>query len=476
MANGNAIDFSKYASGGPIDFTKYAGAPSTSSVPPVLAAAASPSVQPKAPLFGNIESIGPAPQSSWLNDLESDIRYGTGTTLPGRILGKEGFNIGSLHIPGLGATGVNRLKRARHKQGSVVYDKRRKVWNYLYCENGARRTKLIGSLRDFPTKAAAWRAADEFRASLQMQSSNSPTVKTLVEQYRTEKMSQRLSTRLGYDAWLNNHIVPRWGDSPLSDMQARPVDLWLQSLSLSPKSKVHIRGLLHSLWDYAMWRSDVPTQRNPMELVTIRGATKRTRKPRSLTVEEFQRFLQPLEEPFRTIALVCVCFGLRISECLALKWSDVDWLNGKLRVERGIVRQQVDDVKTIHSQKQMSIDRELLVTLKAWRQATQFSAAEDWMFASPVQLGGLPWSYPWIWRVFQRAASQAGIGKLGTHTMRHSYRAWLDAVGTSIAVQQKLMRHTDIRTTMNVYGDVVTDEMAQAHSKVVGLALSKQLN
>jgi len=43
-----------------------------------------------------------------------------------------------------------------------------------------------------------------------------------------------------------------------------------------------------------------------------------------------------------------------------------------------------------------------------------------------------------------------------------------------IAVQQKLMRHSDIRTTMNVYGDVVTDEMAQAHSKVVGLALAQR--
>ncbi len=33
------------------------------------------------------------------------------------------------------------------------------------------------------------------------------------------------------------------------------------------------------------------------------------------------------------------------------------------------------------------------------------------------------------------------------------------------------MRHSDIRTTMNIYGDIVTDEMSQAHSKVVGLAL-----
>jgi len=55
--------------------------------------------------------------------------------------------------------------------------------------------------------------------------------------------------------------------------------------------------------------------------------------------------------------------------------------------------------------------------------------------------------------------------------MRHSYRSWLDAADTSIAVQQKLMRHADIRTTLNVYGDVVTNQESEAHSKIVGLAL-----
>jgi hypothetical protein len=48
---------------------------------------------------------------------------------------------------------------------------------------------------------------------------------------------------------------------------------------------------------------------------------------------------------------------------------------------------------------------------------------------------------------------------------RHSYRSWLDAVGTAIAVQQKLMRYSDIRTALNIYGDVVTNEMAEAHAK-----------
>ena len=104
---------------------------------------------------------------------------------------------------------------------------------------------------------------------------------------------------------------------------ARPIDLWLQSLTLAPKSKVHIRGLIRTLWDFAMWRGDVPVQRNPMELVNIKGATKRVRKARSLTVEEFQCLCHELEEPFHTIALICVCLGLRISEALALKWISI---------------------------------------------------------------------------------------------------------------------------------------------------------
>jgi len=359
--------------------------------------------------------------------------------------------------------------RERHKTGSLVFDKARGTWRFLQWVNGKRKTQTIGTKREFPTKASAWKAV---KPLAQVSTSTAPSVNTLVEQYRAEKMPTRHSTRQGYNSWLKNHIVPKWGGCVLSDVQARPVELWLQSLALAPKSRREIRGLLRILWDFAMWRGDVPTQRNPMELVAVKGASKRMQKPRSLTVAEFQKFVTQLREPFRTMALLCVCFGLRISEALALRWSDVDWLNGKLTVERGIVCQRVDAVKTETSQQTVTVSTSVLEVLKRWKQTTQFSAQGDWIFASPTQLGKLPWSYPYVWLMFQNAASGAGIGKLGTHTMRHSYRAWLDAVGTTIAVQQKLMRHADIRTTMNVYGDIVTDEMMVASGKVAGLALN----
>lgn len=145
---------------------------------------------------------------------------------------------------------------------------------------------------------------------------------------------------------------------------------------------------LQELWEFAMWRGDLPAQRNPMELVVIKGATNQRKKPYSLNEDEFRKFLAHLEEPIRTLALLCVSFGLRISECLALKWSDVDWLNGTLQIVRGIVRQHVGPVKTTESERKMSADPELLATLKNWKHATKFAAESDWMFATRYNWGG----------------------------------------------------------------------------------------
>ena len=184
--------------------------------------------------------------------------------------------------------------------------------------------------------------------------------------------------------------------------------------------------------------------------------------------------MQHLGEPFHAIALVCLCFGLRISEALALKWSDVDWLDGLLRVERGIVEQNVDEVKTHESRKSLAIASDLLERLKLWKQSTEFPTDNDWIFASPYKLGRLPYSYTGFWRELDRAGKECGVGHIGTHTFRHSFRMWIDAAGTTVGVQQKLMRHADIRTTMNIYGDAASADMREAHGKIVQLALQTE--
>ncbi len=359
------------------------------------------------------------------------------------------------------------LRAQRHTHGSVRFDKRRKTWNYLWYDAGTRRSRLIGTKQDFPTKAAAWKAVERVQVK---PSASGETVSDVIARYETERMPSRHSTARVYRSFLKNHILPKWGETLVQDVQPRPVELWLRSLSLSPKSKTHVRSLLHSLVEFAMWSGLLDISRNPISLIQNKGAMRRTRKARSLTAEQFHTLLKELREPFATMALLCICLGLRISEALALRWADVDWLRSSLSVKRGIVEQIVDDCKTESSAKTFILAGDLLARLKTWKQLAQFSEADDWIFASPVKIGRLPYSYTGVWRELERAAKVAGVGHLGTHSFRHSYRSWLDAVGTSIAVQQKMMRHTDVRTTMNIYGDVVTDEMTTASSKVARIA------
>jgi hypothetical protein len=129
----------------------------------------------------------------------------------------------------------------RHRSGSIALDKRIRTWHFFYWENGKRRSKRIGTLSQYSTRASAWRAAKLLRDAVETQTqvnpitSAAPTVSTLVEQYRVEKMPKRLDTRRTYNAWLKNHIVPKWGACEITTIQARPAEMWLQSLALSPR-------------------------------------------------------------------------------------------------------------------------------------------------------------------------------------------------------------------------------------------------
>jgi hypothetical protein len=61
---------------------------------------------------------------------------------------------------------------------------------------------------------------------------------------------------------------------------------------------------------------------------------------------------------------------------------------------------------------------ELLDRLKSCKQLSDFSGGEDWVLASPLKHGRLPYSYTGVWRELVRAAELAKIGHLGTHAFR----------------------------------------------------------
>jgi integrase len=80
-----------------------------------------------------------------------------------------------------------------------------------------------------------------------------------------------------------------------------------------------------------------------------------------------------------------------------------------------------------------------------------------------------PWSAQRRWLL--RAGEKVGVGRLGWHAFRHTYSTLLNEHGTNVKVQQELLRHADIRTTMNIYTRAVPERLRKANSKLVRLLL-----
>jgi len=191
--------------------------------------------------------------------------------------------------------------------------------------------------------------------------------------------------------------------------------------------------------------------KNPVSLVRVKNASKRLKRPRVLDVAEYFELLKHLDEPHRTMVLV--------AQCLASGQRDSGPAMGRLQfreslvlVQRSVVGGRVDDVKTEYSKDDVPLDARLAEALLRWRAASFFPRDTDWVFANPVT--GRPYHQESLRkRQLQRAAKLAGLGEdIGWHTFRHTYRSWLDETGAPMKVQQELMRHASIQTTMNVYG------------------------
>lgn len=92
---------------------------------------------------------------------------------------------------------------------------------------------------------------------------------------------------------------------------------------------------------------------------------------------------------------------------------------------------------------------------------------ESWVFPSPVT--NRPFHASEIQKGYLKPAGwKAGLVangvkvNIGWHTFRHTYRSMLDATGAPIGVQQKLMRHAQVATTMDVYGNALMESKRQA--------------
>lgn len=379
--------------------------------------------------------------------------------------------------------------RTRYQHGTIELKKRARgpqIWQFRWRDRtGKRLSEDIGTEDEYQNRSAVEKCSKVayLRIKINDESTSVPVEKfgVVLERYVREEMPKRFSTEHSYLAYINNHIRPKWGECSLAEVKPLAVRDWLRGIKdkkgkhpLASKTRGHIKGLMHRIFDCAMLWEYLPPDRNPMSLVRIEGATKRRKKPRILTPKEFGDLIAELNrEPCRTMVILALCTGVRCSELVALKWSDIDWQNLSIQVCRAMVAGRLDDVKTEYSDAPVPLDPALAEVMLGWKGKTEFHAESDFVFASPFSAGEKPYS-PWNMHHnhLRPAAARAGLGPIGWHTLRHTYRSWLGDNGEPLTVQKELMRHASIQTTLNTYGGGMMESMREAHGRVVKQAIA----
>ncbi len=375
------------------------------------------------------------------------------------------------------------LRRTRYQQGSVQREKRHSgpdVWIFRWRETGPngksiQRKAIVGTVTALLTEASALKAAQALRINANQQTPHSEcgpkTISELVAHYRLKEMANEsrgrkaFSTRSGYECYLKNWILPRWGNVRLDQVKPVAMEEWLDSIKRAKATRAKIRNLMSALFHHAMRYEWV--DRNPIKLV--RQSAKRERVPAVLELSELQSLLRNLELRERTLVLLDAATGLRVSELLALRWEDVDFKVLELRVTRSIWHQVIGECKTEASAKPVPLDSYMAEDLLRWRRISPYPMSGDWVFASPFTQGKQPyWPDNLMKRYIRPAARQVGIHKnIGWHTFRHTFGTLLKDNGEDVKTVQELLRHANSRITLDVYTQAVNSTKRAAQSKVV---------
>jgi len=282
-----------------------------------------------------------------------------------------------------------KFKRTRYQFGCLQLKERKHgspVWVLRYRKpqpDGSTKlaSQMIGTVEQYRTASEAWKAAEVFRLAANPDNPAQYSVSwgALIDQYIANELPRRKDTRNGYLVYLENFIRPKWSDYAIAKVRPFAVQEWLKhvkrsdgSRSLAPKSKTHIRSIMHIMYGCAMRWGFVPEGYNPFgnHLIRIENASMVLKEGRSLTVEQFHRLLQHkllAAEPFRTMVIAAICLGLRCSELFALRWSDLDRDSFAINIHRGIVRREIGDTKTVCSEAPVPLAPELAELFWSWK-------------------------------------------------------------------------------------------------------------
>jgi integrase len=185
---------------------------------------------------------------------------------------------------------------------------------------------------------------------------------------------------------------------------------------------------------------------------------------KALTPDEQSTLLALLPDRWRLFHWFLASTGLRISEAIALQWRHVvlDGSRPQVKVRRALVKGRMGPPKSRHGKRDVPLDQELVVALRAHRRGSEWPGEDDAVFTagngSPLNPGNI------FRRVLKPAAEEAGVPWAGFHTFRHTCASMLFAQGRNALQVQRWLGHHSPSFTLARYTHLLDGDIGEGLS------------
>lgn len=349
-------------------------------------------------------------------------------------------------------------KRAKHSYSVVIdlgydeYGKRRRQW-----------VTVKGTKRDAERRLA------ELLHQLDTGTFMKPgktTVAEYLERWLQDYARPNLSPRTAevYSYIIERHVSPVLGRLSLTQLKPEHLQRYYadkQAASLSPQTIRHHHTLLHKVLKTATeWGLLL---RNPVDAVSPPRVHRA--EVQFWTAVEVARFLEVISDSlYYPVFYLALYTGMRRSELLGLRWSDVDLFLGQLSIDRGLHVVRGGDViftqpKSTKSRRTVALSPATVLMLRDHKKEVQqrynlFGVVltdQDFVFAHMDGTPLLPNSVSHAWI---RLVRIAGVKPISFHGARHTHASLMLKQGIHPKVVQERLGHSTIAITLDTYSHV----------------------
>jgi integrase len=338
----------------------------------------------------------------------------------------------------------------------------RETWYGHWRVNGRQLKRRVGPKRVAGSRDGLTRpqAEAELRRLMSTETASKPVAQRLGvheagEHYiaHLNRAGRKRSTLTAVESGLRVHIVPFFGTALLDSIRhedVRDFAAALEAKGLKPKSVRNYVGTLSALFNYAKGPQRRWATENPCDGLELPGVPE-PEEIRFLDEAEREAILRHVvrgeyERVDRAFYLVAIMAGLRHGELCALRWRDVDWTAGKIRIRQNFVLGEYDTPKSRRGSRGVPMADRLAGELDRLFKGSEAPGPDALVFPDPYT--GAPLDKAANLRRYRKVLRAAALDQShNLHGLRHTFGTRMAAAGVPMRTLQEWMGHRDLATT-----------------------------